>query len=339
MNEKNVSFDRKKGATPKRLPEHRYFYVTLFALVLAFFNLPSGQASDHGDDPAKPSSTHGKEIGRHGHTKVTDFARLTDLYAFVREDNLVIALCSGREIMVPEEDFHFLDNVTFKIYLDKNSRVDFSNSDSNDEFGGTVKWPARISEDITFTITSQSGIPYLEVEGLPKLPPVSQKCAPSKAKGIQCFAGLRDDPFIRNPRTGKNVAAIVLEFPLIFVTPYQSTLLIWATSEIQESGKREHAGRALRSQFMPKINTLHPSQHLSQLKEVPDVMICNTSKPSKFPNCRELKDDVVQYLVCNEFISPSMLEGFIFPKECTVERRNDKDFRDDFPFLAKSHSK
>jgi len=333
MNEKNVSHYGKKGAMPKRVPGHRYFYVTLFTLVLACFNLPSGQAADHGDH----SDAEGNE----------KFARLTDLHAFVRKDNLVIALCSNPEIGNATEA-KFPDEVVFTIRIDNNSVVRFDDCCNNAEFGGTVK--TQIEEDRIFTITFKNHKPYLTLTGFPDdTPPVSKDCTSNEKDKIRLCADLRDDPFIRNPRMKTNVAAIVLEFPLNLVTTTpdsRDTLLIWATSDIMpdmpsaplQAGV-EHAGRALRSQekeFL-NINTLHPSKHVDAVPSirVPDVMICNTSRIPSFPNCRGLTDDVVQYLVCNKFIAPP--PDFFEHSNCYTVRENDREFLKEFPYLAEPH--
>jgi len=324
MTEKNVSHYKKKGTKPKSVPGHRYFYVTLFTLLLAFFNLPSGQASDHGD-------THLlQEIGRHD-------VRLTDLYAFVRNGNLVIALCSNPAISTSDVTASFSDDVTFRIHIDNDSKVHFKNHPNNVEFGGTVQSPTKIEEDITFTITFKNNNPILSVEGLSNIFPIPK-----------LFAGLRDDPFIRIPRNGRNVAAIVLEFPSLLVYR-QNPFLIWASSEfsgeVQESASVEHVGRALRSQFKQNLllNIYHPKYHVAIPAigvETPDVMICDPSKDSKFPNCRELTDDVVQYLVCKGFIDP-IKHNFPVPGDlcCKGERPNDKAFLKGFPYLAEPHPK
>lgn len=318
MNENNVIHYKKKGTMPKSVPGHRYFYVTLFTLLLAFFNLPSGQASDHGD-------THLlQEIGRHD-------ARLTDLYAFVRNGNLVIALCSNPAISTSDVTASFSDDVTFRIHIDNDSKVHFKNHPNNVEFGGTVQSPTKIEEDITFTITFKNNNPILSVEGLSNIFPIPK-----------LFAGLRDDPFIRIPRNGRNVAAIVLEFPLDLVSD-QDTLLLWATSNIHNilGGRQEHVGRALRSQFIEKMNTLPPKEHVSKLGvKAADVMICDPLKASEFPNCRGLTDDVVQYLVCKGFIDP-IKHNFPVPGDlcCKGELPNDKAFLKGFPYLAEPHPK
>jgi hypothetical protein len=358
MNEKNVSHYGKKGAMSKRVPGHRYFYVTLFTLVLAFFNLPSGQAADHGDHI-------GEQRGDGVNEDAKKFARITGLHAFFQGENgenLVIALSSYPEIPFADDNFPDKDKVIFTIRIDNNNVVRFDDCCNNAEaeFGGTVK--TQIKEDIIFTITfeGEGHMPYLTLTRFgPDVPADKKKCTMT-GNDIKCFAGLRDDPFIRNKFNGENVAAIVLEFPLNLVTTKNSrdTLLIWATSHIimptmppplPEAGEAgvEHAGRALRSQLPEflKINTLHPSEHVNAVPSIkePDVMICNTSRIPSFPNCRGLTDDVVQYLVCNDFIAPppamdaAMMDGFFPKSNCYTVRENDKPFLKEFPYLAEPH--
>ena len=74
-------------------------------------------------------------------------------------------------------------------------------------------------------------------------------------------------------------------------------MLLWATTTVDiPAGKFvELGGRALRSQFPPFVglNALHPSQHVAAGFVRPDVMILDVSKPTSFPNGRNLSDDVV----------------------------------------------
>jgi hypothetical protein len=149
------------------------------------------------------------------------------------------------------------------------------------------------------------------------------------------FAGLRDDPFIRAPRAGRNVAAIVLEVPLANIVAQPRTLLIWATAQVEEMDgpQQEMAGRSLRSMFSEQnaLNGLHPRDHMRVMGMRPDVMIYDTARAAAFPNGRALVDDVVD-LVCS-------LGG-----ECRVASTdapypttNDVAFLSYFPYLAPPH--
>ncbi len=271
---------------------------------------PGVRAADHGDSAVLMGLQRND-------------ARLTGLHAFTRGQNLVLAL--GFDPTAPlGTSYGFPEDLTLRILIDNDSEVV---ADGLLPFGGTVLQPAHLSSDVTFVITFAKGKPKLTVDG-----------GRIRAKQVQFFAGLRDDPFIRTPRHGKNVAAVVIELPLRDVARRQSTLLIWATSEIAEfvGSQVEHVGRALRSQFPVTaaqtqevfdnpLNVLHPADHAVLLGAEPDVVIFDTSRPADFPNGRELTDDVIREL------------GMDLPGEDPGNQENDVPFLDSFPYLAAPH--
>jgi hypothetical protein len=267
---------------------------------------PAARAADHGDTPLLVS------IPRHD-------ARLTDLHAFVRGGDLVISLATNPAIPPGVSDYLFPSDLTLRIFVDNDSQVSFENAGDLATYGGTIVRPKRIRQDVVFEIRfDDAGQPRLHLIGLPQ-PATSQ---------IELFAGLRDDPFIRGPRIGRNVAAVVLEMPLDLVARNQSTLLVWATSQVPDVQGRqaEYAGRALRSQFPENdpLNTLPPRSHATVLGVVPDVMIFDTSLPAAYPNGRELTDDVVDLVG-----DPRVLgDDAPFPDA------NDVPFLASFPYLA-----
>ena len=121
----------------------------------------------------------------------------------------------------------------------------------------------------------------------------------------------------------------MLEVPLSSVVSGQSTLLIWATSKVEDFDGPFHdlAGRALRSQFPEQnaLNRLHPKHHVRRASFTPDVIIYDTNSDAAFPNGRALEDDVVD-LVCQ-------LEG-----ECRVFNMANEGLggpsANDVPFLS-----
>jgi len=283
---------------------------------LALSAVPAVRAADHGDPPPRSERDVPLE------------ARLTDLYAFIRDGNLVLILNSNPAVdsmIIEENEFEFPSNVRFEINIDRHTQINFDAADP-DLLGGQILNPAGIAPDIVFTIETPEG-------GEPKL----------KARGFslgkhQFLADLKDDPFIRSNRCGANVAAIVLQVPLEDIRLANEPLLIWATSSIQShhspSGfeQVDHAGRALRSMFLnnDRMNILPPSEHQRNLGVPPDVIILNpdnlTMKEQvKFPNGREIEDDVV--------------DAVDSPVENTARfcRINDKPFLNTFPYLADSH--
>jgi hypothetical protein len=162
-------------------------------------------ASDHGDVPAAGG------IARQD-------ANISDLHAFLSPsgDNLVLALSTNAAIPGAATSYVFQSDVTFDINIDTDSPV--SPVDPSCD-GGTVVDPKSIREDITFRVRfsgdGQARVHRIDRRGYDDVPDLAA-----------CFAGLRDDPFIRIPRDGRNVGAIVLEVPLASVVRSESALLI-----------------------------------------------------------------------------------------------------------------
>jgi len=233
------------------------------------------RGADHGDSPLLEG------VARHD-------ARLTDLLVFTAGDNIVLALCTNPAVPPGVTTYRFAEDLTLRFHIDTDSPVSFADPQAVREFGGTLLDPAGISEDIGLEFSFDAdGQARMDLRGLLR----------SDAAAIRVFTGLRDDPFIRGPRIGRNVAAVVVEMPLSLVLGAQSTILVWATSKVPEvkGPISEHAGRALLSMF-PRydlFNTTSPRNHFRQLGERPDVVIFDTSLPASFPNGRVPQDDVV----------------------------------------------
>ncbi len=267
------------------------------------------RASDHSDAPQM-------------NDLIRQDANLTDLHAYLVRRNLVITLASNPAIPPDVTDYVFPSDVTFEIHLDNHSRV---SPDDPQHMGGTILDPDRIREDLTIRVrfrdNGRARVWILHHEKHPRPVPL-----------VRFFAGLRDDPFIRGPRQGRNVAAMVLEVPLAAVTRRQSTLLIWATSKVDEFDGpfQDLIGRSLRS-MMPEnnaMNELPPSQQSRQMGVPPDVMIFDTAEPATYPNGRALTDDVVDLVDDPRVVA----NDAPFPSE------NDVPFLNRFPYLAPPHS-
>lgn len=285
-------------------PAHATCVALLGALALS---APSPvPMSDHGDTPLL------QMLGRQD-------ANISDLHVFTRGDKLVLAVSTNPAIPPGQGAYLFPADLEIDIHIDNDSAVAFDDPTANAVFGGRVVDPDRIQQDITLRVTfDNAGEPQVNVAGMR---------GPGN-RDIRVFSGLRDDPFIRGPRIGRNSASIVLEFPLEHALDKQSTILVWAQSEIPEvpSPMIELAGRALRSMFPENValNHAHPRDHLRRFGLVPDVVIFDTSMPAAFPNGRELADDVVDLVG-----DPRVLANdFPFPTE------NDVPFLNDFPYLA-----
>jgi len=275
-------------------------------------------ASDHGDVPAAGGITR-------------QDANISDLHAFLSPsgENLVLALSTNVAIPPAATSYIFPSDVTFEINIDTDSPVT-PNDPSCD--GGTVLDPKSIREDITFRVRFSG-------DGQARVHRIDRGRRHDDVPDLAgFFAGLRDDPFIRVPRDGRNVGAIVVEMPLASVVRSQSTLLIWATTKVEEfeGPFQDLVGRSLRSMFPEQaaMDTMFPRQHMSKGGATrPDVMIFDTSMPAVFPNGRALTDDVV-------------LEACLQGQECRVfnsearppiPRENDADFLPTFPYLAPPH--
>ncbi|MCA9131309.1 MAG: hypothetical protein KDB22_29695 [Planctomycetales bacterium] len=269
-------------------------------------------AADHADAPLLGA------IGRSD-------AQITDFYAFTHGDDLVLALCTNPAVPPDVSTYHFAPDLTVDFHIDHRARVHRNDPLDLVRFGGTIVRPQSITENVGFRVQfDENSVPVLHTKG------VSGK----HHRNIKLYAGLRDDPFIRRPRAGRNVAAIVLQLPLEAVLGPRDDLLIWATTEIPEfeGPIADHAGRALRSMFEDPMNALSPRDQWRILEIVPDVLILNVVQPTTFPNGRLLTDDVVDLMV------DIPLPGGTLPgEEPDFPATNDVPFLPVFPYLAPPH--
>lgn len=266
-----------------------------------------GSGSDHADTPNLTA------ISRHD-------VRITDLYAFIDGDSLVVALCVDPTIPPSATGYQFQSDAMYDINIDNSSTVSHDDTDANELYGGTVLDPGKINANIAFRFTFEGGTPRLKVRGIKNGEAITEY-----------FTGLRDDPFIRGPREGRNVAAIVMKVPLDAVMGSQPDLLIWAYSRVPEFDKAQadHGGMALRSMFpenMP-MNEMHPRHHAKRMGSAPDVIILNTQAAVGFPNGRLLGDDVV------DMVGDPRVLGNDHPFPAV----NDLPFLYEFPYLAPPH--
>ncbi|HNR75576.1 MAG TPA: hypothetical protein PKM48_00470 [Parvularculaceae bacterium] len=306
------------------------FFAGLALALAAAAGAAPAIAADHGDTPNLIA------LARHD-------ARISDLHVFRDGDNLVLALSTFPNLAALS--YRFPSDLTLRLHIDNHSAVSFDNPVDNAQFGGTIVDPEGVGADITLTFTfDRNGTLELATSGL----------SGRQEKNIKLFAGMRDDPFIRGPQIGRNVAAIVVEFPLADALgekpqkkkrkpkakPENKTLLVWATSDVPDiAGPYSELGaRALRSQCPQPVcvgvdgadlnlrNETSPHQYALLLNLRPDVVIYDASRPAAFPNGRALTDDVVnliapfgQNILANDYPCPSA---------------NDVPFLADFPYLA-----
>jgi hypothetical protein len=219
--------------------------------------------------------------------------------------------------------------------FDTHSEVDFNDREASARFGGRLVNPGSVGADVTFTIT-------FDADGSPNI--AQQGLGDNDLGGLLMFAGLRDDPFIRGPRQGRNIGAVVLEFPTAWVAhPVHGVAIAWAASQVPDiAGPIADLGaRALRSMFpapfgSPTNGMINPADHYNVLGQVPDVVILDVSRPSGFPNGRVLQDDVVdQVCALRTAFGPS--EFCILGNDAPFPSTNDKALLAEFPYLAVPH--
>ena len=280
------------------------------ALIFLLASLtPASFLSDHSDTPLVQG------VQRHD-------ANISDLHVFIRNGRLVLSVATNDAIPVGVSQYLFPSDLSIKIFIDNDSAVAFSDPVALATYGGTILQPSHIQQDVTFTVTfDEQGVAHLTSSGLP---------GGVNNPDIQFYSGLRDDPFIRGPRIGRNSAAVVIELPLSAVLDGQTTLLVWSTTQVEGGDQAaDLAGRSLRSMFPENaaLNPTKPKHHQKQLGMTPDVIIYDTSRPAAFPNGRELVDDVVD-LVGHPGI---LMSDAPFPTA------NDLPFLPAFPYLAAPH--
>ncbi len=289
--------------------------VVFLCLLLAF----PIKGSDHGDTSLLI------DAGRND-------ARITDMYAFTKGKNLVLILCTDPTVPAGATTYGFPTDVEYTFNIDNDAEVTPD---------GTLVDKSDIDEDIVIKIRfREDGTPDIDghrIASIFSFPFMILSCASSEDTSIEdsitnFFAGPRDDPFIRGPRIGKNVAAIVLEVPLDVVVDESSTLLIWATIKVDglPGDFQERFGTPFKSQVNTGLNSTHPKDDFKNFRIEPDVTVINTALSSGFPNGRVLEDDVVD-IVCPGFCDNVIESDAPLPSE------NDVPFLLEFPYLAAPH--
>lgn len=267
----------------------------------------TARAADHGDMPL---------LGGLGRSD----AQITDLYVFPSGEDVVLILCTDPAIPPGVTSYVYSSDLELTFHIDSHSKVEYADIDDALLYGGTVTTPEGVTADKRLTITFDGqGTPTLKATGIGR----------KDRDRIRLFAGLRDDPFIRRPRIGRNVAAVALQVPKSALVGLKESVLVWATSTVPTPAGPvgDHAGRALRSMFNDQMNLLTPKEQFKELGVVPDVLILNTSVPAGFPNGRLLTDDVVDLVLD--------IPGGTLPGEAPLfPTSNDVPFLAEFPYLA-----
>jgi hypothetical protein len=261
----------------------RSLHLTMLGVLVVVLSLSTQLlpvlASDHTDTPLHI------DTGR-------DDARITDFWSFVQNGRLVMIMGINPFLPAEVREYVFPTDVTYRFFVDIDSRVNFNDPVLNAAFGGAVNNPIRIREDITFNVMfDRWNRPQVEVVGRSL-----SECQRIQER-MRVFSGLRAEAFIFAPFVNNNIGAIVIDVPLEEIKKDNDTLLLWVTSSVDDfAGQfQELAGRTLYSQFDEKLalNFIHPSQHRAALGINPDLIILNTAARSGFPNGRRLQDDIV----------------------------------------------
>jgi hypothetical protein len=287
-------------------------------------------------------------------------AGITDLFAFPRGDQMIVMLNVRRALTADKGPFT-LEPFEYAIYMDLHSELTFDNAQHKAVYGGTITKPEGIKEDVAIKIRlkNDATLNSVKYDGL------------QNTDKIRLATGVFDDPFIFPRFFRRNTIAMVFSIPFpSFPNKDQKDWILWGTStRIKDGVQIDHVGRSNRSQQgrFDFLNTLHPSKHAAAIKEhnqtrmriertlmeyvpplvnayqplfkirpydeFPDVMIYSHRYPIKFPNGRNLEDDVA-LLTCEQgdcvLVESAAIDSPQWPRR-TV---NDKTFRKEFPYLA-----
>ena len=284
---------------------------------------------------------------------------ITDLFAFPDGDQLIVMLNVRRALTTPPP--YQLEPFEYAIYMDVHSEVTIDNLQQRVRYGGTVKDPSRIKEDVTIKIRlkNDATLGSVKYDGL------------QNSDKIRLVTGVFDDPFIFPRFFNRNTIAMILSIPFSsFPDKDRKDWLIWGTSTRLKDGVQiDHVGRSNRTQVgrFDYLNTLHPSRHVAAIEEhnrtrvrierflmecfpafvnafqplfkirsddyFPDVMIYTKQYKVGFPNGRLLTDDVA-LLTCQQGDCPLIESSFIDSPRRPRATENDRPFRKEFPYLA-----
>jgi hypothetical protein len=321
--------------------------ILLLSFVLALLPIPL-KSSDHAD----PIVLEVLESG------------ITDLFAFPKGDQMIVILNVRRMLADPPP--YQLEPFEYAIYMDVHSEVTYDNAAEKARYGGSIKNPAGIKEDVTIKIRlkNDATLNTVKYDGL------------ENTDKIRLVTGVFDDPFIFPPFFNRNTIAMVLAIPFSsFRNKDQRDWILWGTStRLKDAVQIDHVGRSNRSQQgrFDFLNTLHPSKHVAAIEVqnrtrqrienfirecipplvnafqplfkirpydyFPDVMIYTNRHEIKFPNGRRLEDDVALQ-TCEQGDCPLLEGSYIASDEWPRATENDKKFLPEFPYLAKKWEK
>lgn len=321
--------------------------IGLVAVVCALVSVaPGAGASDHADPVVK-------------YWTPLD-AGLTGLFVWPQGDRMVVVLAAHRGLATAPP-YEVLPEITFKVHMDLDSVVTYDDEAIRARYGGKVEDPAGIDPEVTITFRLDENAELVE-HGFSGLR--------GDTSGFPVYAGVRDDPFIFPRFFGTNVVAMVTEIPFSAFPPGQRDWVIWGTTE-RDGDQVDHVGRSNRTQqgrldflntvpVAEQVEAIHDRGHktaeaqgflnrylpplgaafeilfaIRHYDDQPDVMVFTNRYRPGFPNGRRLTDDVAA-ITCSfgdcVLQEISYIEGDAYPRETT----NDKEFLDEFPYLAEA---
>jgi hypothetical protein len=241
---------------------------------------------------------------------------ITDLYAFVKGDKLVMAMTFNPFLSADAP------------YFDRDARYYF-HVDTNGDAATDL---------------------FLRVD----FGPTGQHYLSGSLRRFKLdfFAGRREDPFFfdlgllgdglsgGDTFAGANVGAIVVAIDVDKVTPNGSNIGVWATTSRQGTGDVDRMGRpVINTLFIPEgmkddYNRDDPRRDARRYSEfvplpdilLPDILTIDTAAPTAYPNGRALEDDVIDISL-----------GLVFGEGTDEVNANDVSFLDEFPYLAPPH--
>lgn len=293
-------------------------------------------------------------------------------FSYAESDSLVFILCVRRSL-TSSPPFEGLDKFTYRIYADFDSEITFPPDEESARrdvnylrYGGNVKTPEAIDEGFKIEFVLNDDTTFKTRDIFVKMGEGWEKKEQLQSR-VKWYSGVRDDPFIFPQFFGSNVITAVVRVPLDYF-PGRQDFLFWATSH-HRGTQIDHVGRSQRTQ-LPRfdfLNTVHPKDHVRAIMAQrdnpglvddflrtrimpefairpydvhPDVMYFTTRLPPRYPNGRQLEDDVAALTCkagdCQLFeLSQSHMRSTSFSGG--RPSKNDKEFSDIFPYLADPH--
>lgn len=315
----------------------RLALITLLLVIAA-----AASASDHADPMPPPIRLLG--------APPPNEAVITDLFAFPKGENLIVIFNVARGL-TEDPPYAKLDEFEYQVLFDLHTKVTEDDQADLHRYNGTIANPENIRPDVTiqFQLNDDTSLRKHQSTGL------------RNADAIRIYTGLRDDPFIFPRFFGTNVVATVMSIPFSSFPAGQEDFILWGISKrIRGNRQIDHVGRSLRT-MLPRfdfINKLPPSQQVQEIRRrhdapnrlvrllmnkampifairaydyQPDVMIYTRRRPAGFPNGRLLTDDVAD-LTCRN--GDCLLWELSFSQAWPRPSKNDKEFLDDWPYLA-----